>query len=158
MQDRKESNLGAEVAGIPGELLQSLGTGAEQEVIEDLLVLQRQLGELVRQGEDHVEVSHGQKFLLPSRDPVVASPALTLGTVAIAAAVIREGAIATAWALVPMPAQCRGAATCDGAEDFAVGPVDPATMVLDEEIALCANDVGHLERWPSHFFLSLRER
>jgi len=49
MQDRKESNLGAEVAGIPGELLQSLGTGAEQEVIEDLLVLQRQLGELVRQ-------------------------------------------------------------------------------------------------------------
>jgi hypothetical protein len=37
--------------------------------------------------EDHVEVSHGQKFLLPSRDPVVASPALTLGTVAIAAAV-----------------------------------------------------------------------
>jgi len=48
MQDGKESNLGSEVTRIAGDLLQSLGTGADQEVIEDLLVLQRQLRELVR--------------------------------------------------------------------------------------------------------------
>jgi len=39
MQDSKESNLCSEVARVPGYLLQGLRTGAEQEVIEDLLVL-----------------------------------------------------------------------------------------------------------------------
>ena len=92
----------------------------------------------MRQGEDHVDVSHGQKFILTSRDPVVASPALTLGTVAIATAVIGDGAIATARTQVAMPAQCRGAATCDGVQHFPVGPVDPAAVALDEAIALCA--------------------
>jgi hypothetical protein len=39
MQDGKESNLCSEVTRITSYLLQGLGTGAEQEVIEDLLVL-----------------------------------------------------------------------------------------------------------------------
>jgi hypothetical protein len=60
MQDRKKSNLCSQVTRIAGYLLQSLRTGAEQEVIEDLLVLQRQLGKLVRQGEDHVDIGNRQ--------------------------------------------------------------------------------------------------
>jgi hypothetical protein len=100
---------------------------------------------LVRQGEDHVDISHGQKLILTSRDPVIASPALTLGTVAIATAVIGDGAIAAARTQVAMPAQCRSAAACDGPEHFPVRPVDPAAVVLDEAIALCANDIGHLQ-------------
>ena len=39
MQDSKESNLCSKVARVLGYLLQGLRTGAEQEVIEDLLVL-----------------------------------------------------------------------------------------------------------------------
>ena len=39
MQDGKESNVGSEMARIPSYLLQGLRTGAEQEVIEDVLVL-----------------------------------------------------------------------------------------------------------------------
>jgi hypothetical protein len=57
-----------------------------------------------------------------------------------------------------MPAECGGTATSDRAKYFPVGPVDPAEVVLDEAIALGANDIGHLEEGPSHFFLSLRER
>jgi hypothetical protein len=76
------------VARISGYLEQGLGTGAEQEVIEDLLVLQRQWGELVRQGKDNMDIGNRQKFTLPSQDPLVASAALTLGAVAIAAAVV----------------------------------------------------------------------
>src|SRR6266700_4050671 len=126
---------------IPGYLLQSLRTGAKQEVIEDLLVLQRQLGELVRQSEDHVNVGDRQKFVLASRDPLVASAALALGAMAIAAAVKGDGAIATARALVAMSAEGCGTAAGDGPEHFAVGPVNPAAVVLDEAIALCANDI-----------------
>src|SRR2546427_12385229 len=81
MQNRKKSNFCSQVTRIPGYLLQSVRTGAEQEVIEDLLVLQRQLGELVRQSEDDVNTSDRQTFVLTSRDPLVARPALTLGGV-----------------------------------------------------------------------------
>ena len=144
--------------GIGGYLEKSLRTGAEQEVIEDLLVLQRQLGELVRQGEDNMDIGDRQEFVLASCDPFIASSALALGAVPIAAAVKGDGAIATSRTLVAMAAECRSATACDGVEDFAVGPVDPAAVVLDEAIALSANDIGHLEEWPSHFFLSLRER
>ena len=36
--------------------------------------------------------------------------------------------------------------------------MDPAEVAVDEAIALHANDIGHLEEGPSHFFLSLRQR
>ena len=91
-----------QVARISGYLEQGLGTGAEQEVIENLLVLQRQWGELVRQSEDNMDIGNGQKFILPSHDPFVASAALTLGAMAITAAVEGDGAIAAARALIAM--------------------------------------------------------
>jgi hypothetical protein len=93
------------VARISGHLEQGLGTGAEQEVIENLLVLQRQWGELVRQGKDNMDIGNRQKFTLPSHDPLVASTALTLWAMAIATAVIGDGAIATARALIAMPTE-----------------------------------------------------
>ena len=84
MQDRKEAGVGSQVARVAGDLLSGLGTGAEQEVIEDLLVLQRQWGELMRQSEDNMDIGDGQKFVLPSPNPLVASATLTLGAMAIA--------------------------------------------------------------------------
>src|SRR5450755_4771036 len=105
MQDRKEANLCPQVAWIPCDFLQGLRTGAEQEVIEDLLVLQRQWGELVRQSKDNVDIGDGQQFLLPSHDPLIASGALTLWAMAIATAIIRGGAIAIARALIAMPTE-----------------------------------------------------
>src|SRR5205823_1562754 len=105
MEDGEEADVRSQVARISGYLEQGLGTGAEQEVIEDLLVLQRQWGELVRQSKDNMDIGDGQKFTLPSQDPLIASAALTLGAMAITATVIRGSAIATARALVAMPAE-----------------------------------------------------
>src|SRR6202008_4554671 len=95
---------------------------------------------------------------LPSHDRFVASAVPTLGAMAIAATVIGDGPLATARALVAMPAEGCGAAASDRAQYFPMGPMDPAEVVLYEAIALAANDIGHLEEGPSHFFLSLRER
>src|ERR1700723_3827233 len=157
MQDRKEADVGPEVARIPGYLLQGFRTGAEQEVIEDLLVLQRQWGELVRQSKDNVDIGDGQKFTLPSHNPLVASAALTLWAMTITATVIGGGAIATARALVAMPAECGGTATRNRAQYFPMSPMEPAEVAVDEAIALGANDIGQLQPWPSHCFCSLRE-
>src|SRR5260370_36149946 len=129
MQDRKEANVCLQVTRISGYLEQGLRTGAEQEVIEDLLVLQRQWGELVRQNKDNMDIGDGQKFTLPGHNPLVASAALTLWAMAIAAAVIRGGAIATARELVAMPDDGSGTAASDRAQYFPVGPVDPAEVV-----------------------------
>src|SRR6201993_3624234 len=104
MQDRKEADVGSQVSRISGYLEQGFRTGAEQEVIEDFVVLQRQWGELVRQSEDNMDIGNRQKFILPSPDPLVASATLTLGAMAITAAVEGDGAIAAARALIAMPA------------------------------------------------------
>src|ERR1700747_1914286 len=105
-----------------------------------------------------MDISDRQQFVLPRHDPLIASAALTLWAMAIAAAVVGDGSIATARALIAMPAECRGATASDRAQYFPMGPMDPAEVILDEAIALGANDIGHLEEGPSHFFLSLRER
>ena len=84
MQDRKETDVGSQVARISCYLEQGFRTGAEQEVIENLLVLQRQWGELGRESEDNMDIGNRQKFTLPSQNPLVASATLTLGAMAIA--------------------------------------------------------------------------
>jgi hypothetical protein len=60
MEYRKEADLRPQMFGIGGYLQKSFRTGAEQEVIEDLLVLQRQLGKLVRQSEDNMDIGDRQ--------------------------------------------------------------------------------------------------
>src|SRR5215831_18739552 len=105
-----------------------------------------------------MDVGHCQKIILTSRDPLIAGAVLTLGAVAVATAVVGDGTIAAARTLVTMAAQNGSAAGRNGMQDFAVRPVNPAAMVLDEAIALCANDIGHLQGWPGHFLSSLRER
>jgi hypothetical protein len=52
-----------------------------------------------------MDIGNRQKFILPSHDPFVASSVLTLRAMAIAAAVIRGGAIAAARTPIAMPTQ-----------------------------------------------------
>jgi hypothetical protein len=60
MQHAEEADLGAEVLGIGGDLEQSGGAGAKQQMIDGLLILQRQPRQFMRQREDHVEVADGK--------------------------------------------------------------------------------------------------
>jgi hypothetical protein len=60
---------------------------------------------LVRESEDNMDIGDGQKFVLTSHNPVVASAALTLGAMTITTTVIRGGAIATARAVITMPTE-----------------------------------------------------
>src|SRR5215472_8342043 len=86
------------------------------------------------------------------------SLARALVGLAITAAIKGTRTIAAARTLIAMSSQRRGAAACDGLEHFTMAPVNPAATVVDEAIPLRANDVGHLQGWPGHFFSRLRER
>ena len=85
MEHAEEADFGAEMAGITGDFEQRFGTGAEQEIVDDLLVLQGQRGEPPRKGEDDMDVGGGQEFAAARLQPTVASEGLTLGAVSIPA-------------------------------------------------------------------------
>ena len=85
VEHAEEANLGAQMPGMASDFEQSLSAGTEQQIVEDLLVLQRQGGQKMRKGKDHVHVTGGQEFLPARLQPAVAGLGLTLGTVPISA-------------------------------------------------------------------------
>jgi hypothetical protein len=72
----------AEVPGILGDRQQRLGRGAEQEVVDDCLVLVGDRGDLGRQREDDVEIADRQQIGLAGREPIRRCRALTLWAIA----------------------------------------------------------------------------
>jgi hypothetical protein len=150
VEDTEEADFGAQMSGMASDFEQGLGAGAEQQIVENLLVLQRQGCQKMRKGEDHVHVAGGQEFLPTRLQPTVAGLGLTLGTVPISARVVRDGAIPTAGTLIAVPAERGGAATLDGRQHFEMLAGDPATTRFDEFLPRPADEIGHLQGWPIH--------
>ena len=109
-------NRRAEMFRVDRDLEQRGRARAEEQVVDHLLVLEREPRELVRQREDDVVVADRQQFLLPRREPLVAGAGQALRTVPIPTRVVRNGAMITARAAIEMAAQCRRAATRQSAE------------------------------------------
>jgi hypothetical protein len=85
MQHTEEADLRAEKSRIAGHFEKGLRTGAEQKIVEDLLVLQHQWGQAAGECEGHVQVARGEKFSSARSDPLFPSGGLTLRAVAISA-------------------------------------------------------------------------
>jgi hypothetical protein len=102
MQHAEEADLRPEMLGITRDFEQGFGTGTKQEAVEELLVLQSEGRQPMREGEDEVGVRGGQDFPAARLDPTVASVGLALGAVPITAAVVRDDTMAAAGALIQM--------------------------------------------------------
>src|SRR6266508_2557318 len=70
MEHGEETDLGALMFRVSGDLLQGLGSCPKEQVIDDSLVLQRQKTELFRQSEDNMEIAHWQEFLSTRLHPL----------------------------------------------------------------------------------------
>src|SRR5258708_11462074 len=104
-------------------------TGAEQESVEDLLVLQDQWRQAAGECEDHVQVAGREKLTLTRGDPAFPGSDLTLRAVAIAAAVIRDGGtIPATGALLEMTAERGSTTPPNGPQPFDVLPTDPCPI------------------------------
>ena len=57
MQHTEEANLCTEVSRMASDFEKGFGTGAEQKIVEDLLVLQNQWRQVAGECEDHVQVA-----------------------------------------------------------------------------------------------------
>ena len=110
------------------------------------------------QRENEVEVAGVEQFLGTRGEPLIAGISLTLRTMPISAGAERDGAIAALGALVQMPAQRCCAAAGNRTEHFQMLPGEPPGIVFEESAALRANDIGHLQGWPLHFLIRLRDR
>jgi hypothetical protein len=59
---------------------------------------------------------------------------------------------------IQVATECWRAAKLDGVQYAEMEPRQPGSVLCDEAVAVLADDVGHLERWPVHRFSSFRER
>ena len=85
VQHTQETDLRAEAFGIRRYFQQRGRSAAEQQIVEDALVLEHQFREWMGHGEHDVEIVQRDQFAGTRRDPAVACLDLTLGAVAIAA-------------------------------------------------------------------------
>src|SRR5271165_5236731 len=60
VQHAEEADLGAEMSGIASHFEQGCGAGAEQQVVDEFLVLQGEWGQFPRQSENDVHVGSGK--------------------------------------------------------------------------------------------------
>ena len=156
MEHAAEADVGAEMFGIASEGEERCCAGAEQQIVDDLLVAQGQGRQQVREREDDVNIGRGQQFFTARLDPTVAGVGLTLRTAPVAARVVRDGAMPTAGTLIQMPAESSRAATFDGCQDLAVLAGKPVTAAFDESLPRDTDEIGHLQWRPIHLFVLRR--
>ena len=124
--------------------------GAEEQVVHDALIGEREARQRLGHREDEVHVADRQQLLLARRHPGVAGRREALGTMTIPTAVVREGRLRTLVAAITVPAECRRSTLGDGPEDAPMLSGHPGAVRLQKTIAVLAHDVSHLERWPRH--------
>src|ERR1700758_3311804 len=105
MQHGSETYAGAEVLGVGRDGDQGLGGDLEQQIIDDRVVLIGNVGDRSRQGEDEVEIRHGQEFGLAVGQPLLGSGGLALWAVPITTGVVGNTLVCAGLAAFDMTAQ-----------------------------------------------------
>src|SRR5215469_3734931 len=150
VQDGKEAGFGTEVFGIHRHFEKGGSTGFEQQRKQPALVLPHERHEDVRHAKDQVVVANGQQFLLTLLQPLVASVALALRAVPIAARVVRDGFMTAARAQIAMPTESSRTAAGNGFEHLDLWPGQECGVGFAECPCCNVDDVGHLEGRPAH--------
>jgi len=147
VQDGDEADFGAAAFG--GEGHERLGRCAHQEAIDDLFVLEGDLGCGRRQGEDDVEVWNRQQLGLTSGEPLRSRRPLTLRAMAVSTRVIGDAGEPAGVAALDMTAERRRAAGRDRADHAPFDPPEMSGVRSFVSLAVAAEDVGRFERRPN---------
>jgi len=163
VQDGDKADLGAQMFGVARDGAQRLGGGSKQDVVRHSLVLVRDRCNLLRHGEDDVEILHWQQLSLPVLKPLCTHQRLTLWAVPIPATVECDALVPTGIALLDVAAQRRGATLLDGTHDAALPAAQCRVMVFTVGRADLTKYIRHLQpdrahRWPSEVNLRSERR
>ncbi len=122
MEHTEQTDVGSETLRVARDFEHGRGAGAEEQVVEQALVLEHKCREFMRQREDNMEVRHRQQLRAARGQPLGACVSLALGAVRVAAGVVGDGLMTAATALIAMTAQSRSAAAGDGLEHLTMLP------------------------------------
>jgi len=109
VQDGQDTDAGAEELGVPGQGHEGVGRGVHQHGVQDPLVGAHDPVECRGQGEDEVEVTYGQEFLLSVAQPTSGVRTVAFGAGTVSAGVVGGMGVPAAVAPVHLPAQDLGA-------------------------------------------------
>jgi hypothetical protein len=150
VQDGEKANLRAQVLGIGGYGTQGLGRGLKEDVIDHLLVLVSDRGNLVRNGKDDVEVLAVEKFRLAVFDPLGAGQRLAFWAMPIAARTVANALLAALIALFDLSSESCRPAQFDGSHDAPLRCGHGRAMLVSISFAVTAEDIRHFPLRPIH--------
>src|SRR6266568_5708471 len=78
VEHTEEADLGAEMFGIASDVEKSCGTGLQQEMVQEFLVLQDERRQFMREGKDNMDVARREKLLTTRLEPTSTGVGLTL--------------------------------------------------------------------------------
>jgi len=128
-----------------GDLLQRLGRRAEQQLVHQGLVLPGDASDGFGQGEHHVKVTHRQQLAATGFQPLAARGRLALGTVPVAARVVRHLAVPAFIALLDVSAQGGSAAGGQRLQHELLVEGQAGAALAEEFGAVLADDVAEFE-------------
>ena len=123
-----DADARCEMARIGGDGQHGLRGRPEQQVVDHGLVLGCDVGDLGRQREHDVEVADRQQVGLARFQPFACSRSLALWTVPVAAAVVRDAAVAAVLTALDVAAEGDGAAGLDRRHDLELAEADVPGM------------------------------
>ena len=150
MQHRNEADVSAKVLGIGGDGAQGLRVGAERDVVDDGLVLIGDGSDLLRHGEDDVEIFDGQQLSLPILQPLRTHERLAFRAMPVAATVESDALMTAGIALLDVATQRRCAAALDGGHDTALPTAERVSVIVTIRMPDLAEDVRHLDPLRAH--------
>jgi hypothetical protein len=145
MEDGGHPELCAQMLGIGRDGGERLGRRAEQDRIDDRLVLECDLSGWRRYGEDDVEVLDWKQLGLSRRQPLSTRQPLALRTMAIATGVIGDARCTAIVALLDMPAERRRPTRRDGTHHAPLDAAEMTGMHLPKSFAVAAEHIRHLQ-------------
>lgn len=150
VEHREEADPGAQMFPIGGNLQQRFGSRAEQQGIDDLLILQCQRCQFLGQREDQVKIGYRKKFLGAFVKPLLPRAELTLWAMSIPARVVGDYGMAALIALFEVTAEGRRAARADVAKSFMLLWRDRVSPLRQKLLLMLANDIGYFEPMFGH--------
>ena len=107
--------------------------------------MKRDVSDLGRQREDHVEVADRQQIGLTGSEPLACCGTLALGAVPIATAIVGDAAVAAVLTTLEMAAEGSGPAGLDSRHHLELGQAHVACVSRAPSWPMTAEDVGDLQ-------------
>jgi hypothetical protein len=145
MKNGEETNLRSQMLGIGSYGAQGFGGGLKENVIDHLLVLVSDRGNLIRDGEDDMEILAVENLRLSVFYPVCAGERLTLGAMTIPAGPVADTLLTACITLFDLSSESRRPAYLDGGHDASLRCGHRRTVLVSIGLAVAAEDVRHFQ-------------